>query len=102
MERSRSDAPWDNNDVYDAFDNKGHPLPTRDVYIPAAMPMAVNPDYTGYNNETHRGTRLVIRAGTGNNINVSFYFSLAIAGIDRRRRIRLEYRQLQQTRHAPE
>jgi hypothetical protein len=79
-----SDAPWDNNDVYDAFDNKGNPLPAAeaDVYIPAADANGnVNPDYTGYNNETHRGTRLVIRAGTGNNINVSFYFSIAIAGI---------------------
>lgn len=78
------DAPWDNNDVYDAFDNKGNPLPASeaDVYIPATFPDGTeNPDYSGYNNEVHKGTKLVIRAGTGNNINVSFYFSIAIAGI---------------------
>jgi hypothetical protein len=79
-----SDAPWDVDDQYDAFDNKGDPLPPgdADVYIPATDENGnENPDYTGYNNETHRGTRLVIRAGTGNNIAVSFYFSIAIAGI---------------------
>ena len=66
------------------FDNKGNPLPVSeaDVYIPAADANGnKNPGYTGYNNEKHRGTKLVLRAGTGNNINVSFYFSIAIAGI---------------------
>lgn len=79
-----SDAPWDVDDVYDAFDNQGNPLPASeaDVYIPATFPDGTkNPDYTGYNNETHKGTKLVIRAGTGNNIAVSFYFSIAIAGV---------------------
>jgi hypothetical protein len=59
----------------DAFDNRGVPLPNADVYIPADQP-----GYTGYNNETNRGQELVIRAGTGDNITVSFYFSLAIGG----------------------
>jgi len=79
-----ADAPWDVDDRYDAFDNKGKPLPAAeaDVYIPATDANGnVNPDYTGYNNEKHKGTRLVIRAGTGNNIAVSFYFSIAIAGV---------------------
>jgi hypothetical protein len=79
----KSNPPWDGNDTYDAFDNKGNPLPpaTADVYIPAADANGKsNPDYTGYNNERERGQRLVIRAGTGTNITVSFYFSLAIGG----------------------
>jgi hypothetical protein len=70
-------APWDGNDTYDAYDNKGNPLPNPDVYIPANKP-----GYTGYNQASNRGQRLEIRAATGNNITVSFYFSLAIGGVD--------------------
>jgi Flp pilus assembly protein TadG len=65
--------PWDGSDTYDAFNNKGVPLANPDIYIPANQP-----GYTGYNQESERGQRLVIRAGTGNNITVSFYFSLAL------------------------
>ena len=65
--------PWDGNDTYDAFDNKGKPLANPDIYIPADQS-----GYTGYNQETERGQRLVIRAATGNNITVSFYFSLSL------------------------
>lgn len=68
--------PWDGNDTYDAFDNKGRPLANADVYIPADQS-----GYTGYNQERERGQRLVIRAATGSNITVSFYFSLAIDGV---------------------
>jgi Flp pilus assembly protein TadG len=69
-------APWDGDDTYDAFDNKGRPLANPDIYIPANQP-----GYTGYNQETERGQPLMIRASTGSNITVSFYFSLAINGI---------------------
>jgi Flp pilus assembly protein TadG len=76
------DAPWDADDVYDAFDKKGVALPTSeaDVYIPAKDPVTgeINADYTGYNTTDNKGQRLVIRAGTGNDINVSFYFSLSM------------------------
>ena len=76
--------PWDGDDTYDAFDNRGRPLANPDVYIPAAdcPTCPPNPNYTGYNAEKNRGQRLVIRAATGNNITVSFYFSLAIGGMD--------------------
>lgn len=78
----RQTAPWDGEDTYDAFDSKGNPLPDGDVYIPAVNANGgANPDYTGYNNETQRGQRLMIRASTGNNITVSFYFSLSLFGI---------------------
>jgi Flp pilus assembly protein TadG len=63
--------PWDGTDTYDAYDNKGRPLANPDIYIPADQP-----GYTGYNQETNRGQSLTIRAATGNNITVSFYFSL--------------------------
>jgi Flp pilus assembly protein TadG len=79
--REMQTPPWSEDDTYDAFDNKGNPLPQcsepgpgcADVYIPADQP-----GYTGYNQESERGTRLVIRAATGNNITVSFYYSLAL------------------------
>ena len=76
-----TDAPWNGDSVYDAFDNKGNPLPASeaDVYIPAYDDNHVaNPDYTGYNNEASRGQVLVLRAATGNNINTSFYYSLSM------------------------
>jgi len=69
----RQSPPWDGSDTYDAFDNKGRPLANPDVYIPADKP-----GYTGYNQESMRGQVLTIRAATGTNITVSFYFSLAL------------------------
>ena len=48
---------------------------TQDRYIPSG------PNYTGYNAERDKGMELMIRAGTGNNIQPSFYFSYAIGGI---------------------
>ncbi len=65
--------PWDGTDTYDAYDNKGVPLGNPDIYIPANQP-----GYTGYNQERERGQILTIRAATGNNITVSFYFSIAL------------------------
>jgi hypothetical protein len=72
----KQDPPWDGGDTYDAFDNKGNPLANPDIYIPADQP-----GYTGYNQETNRGQRLVLRAGTGDNITVSFYYSIAIGEV---------------------
>ena len=77
-----ADAPWDADDDYDAFDNKSNPLPVgeADVYIPAYYPNSTtpNPNYSGYNNTKNKGMLLVLRAGTGANINTSFYFSLSM------------------------
>jgi Flp pilus assembly protein TadG len=72
----RQTAPWDGDDTYDAYNNKGVPLANPDIYIPADQS-----GYTGYNTERERGQRLMIRAGTGNEVNVSFYFSLALGGM---------------------
>ncbi len=92
--REMNNAPWDEADEYDAFTKGGHPEPLpacgapgpgcADVYIPAANcpTCPPNPDYTGYNNEAQRGTRLTIRAASGDNITVSFYYSLAIGGME--------------------
>jgi Flp pilus assembly protein TadG len=62
---------------YDATDTFAPP----DQYIPAyndAVPPVANADYTGYNSERDKGLELMIRAGTGNNIEPTHYFSLAM------------------------
>ena len=68
--------PWDPTDTYDAYDNKGRPLANPDVYIPPGQA-----GYTGYDPDRDRGTMLTIRAGTGNQISPSFYFSIALGGV---------------------
>jgi Flp pilus assembly protein TadG len=77
--------PWDGTDTYEAYYTsgplKGQKRPDADIYIPAVDANGnPNPDYTGYNMQSNRGQRLVIRAHHGNNINASFYFSIAIGG----------------------
>ena len=67
--------PWDESDTFDMVDNSGNPLPNPDIYIPADQP-----GYTGYSPHADRGLELMIRAGTGNNITPSFYFSYAMGG----------------------
>lgn len=67
--------PWDGDDTFDVVDNKGRPLANPDVYVPAT-----EPGYTGYDPDRDRGLRRLIRAGTGNNITPSFYFSITIGG----------------------
>ena len=74
--REGQNPPWDPDDTYDAYDNKGNPLPKPDVYIPADQT-----GYTGYNQESERGTRLMLRAQNSNKIGPSMYFSYAIAGV---------------------
>ena len=68
--------PWDEDDTFDVVDNKGNPIPDPDIYIPAT-----EANYTGYDNELDKGRRLMIRAGTGNAITPSFYFSYAMGGV---------------------
>ncbi len=63
------------NSTFDSADRHGNPLANPDIYIPADQP-----GYTGYNAVTDKGTELMIRAGTGNNVAPSFYFSYAIGG----------------------
>jgi Flp pilus assembly protein TadG len=75
----KQSPPYDPTDTYDAYNNKGVPLANPDIYIPAYDASGhPNADYTGYNNESERGTRLTIRASTGSNIAPSMYFSLAM------------------------
>jgi hypothetical protein len=62
-------------DQFDMYDKKGNLLPNPDTYIPSG------PSYTGYNNVADRGTLLTLRAGSGNNVQPTFYYSLALGGI---------------------
>jgi Flp pilus assembly protein TadG len=60
------------SDTFEMFDNHGNPLPNPDNYVRSGS------GYTGYNNEADRGTLLTLRAGSGNNIQPTFYYSLAM------------------------
>jgi len=71
-----TNPPWDPDDTFDLYDNQNNPLSNADQYIPAGQP-----GYAGYNQESDRGARLVIRAGSGNNIQPTFYYSLALGGM---------------------
>jgi hypothetical protein len=69
---------WDSlNSTFDVVDNKKDPLPNPDIYIGPEDKV----NYTGYNAQRDKGMPLMIRAGTGNNIYPSFYFSYAIGGL---------------------
>ncbi len=72
--------PWDSTDTFDAFDKKGNPIANPDVYIPKGDPANPNPNYSGYDQKRDTGTLLTLKAGTGNNIEPSFYFAWAIPG----------------------
>ena len=70
--------PWDPDDTFDVVDKKGNPLTKPDIYIPPKVGDADQPDYTGYNAERDRGTRVVIKAANGDNLYPSFYFPYAM------------------------
>ena len=67
--------PWTPDSTFDRYDNKGKLLPNADVYVPVGQS-----GYAGYDAEDDRGLSLMIRAGTGNNVAPSFYWSWAMPG----------------------
>jgi Flp pilus assembly protein TadG len=69
-DKGKADGPWTTGSSFDEFDSKNNPLPNPDVYIPAG-----SPGYTGYTVANDVGTALVLRAGTGDQPNPSFYYS---------------------------
>lgn len=71
----RQTPPWDSSDTFETHDRHGNPLENPDVYVPADQP-----GYTGYDAFRDRGVEMMIRAGTGNDIMPSFYFSYAMGG----------------------
>jgi hypothetical protein len=65
-----NDPPWDmNTSTYTHWDKWGNPLPMADTYSRTE----------GYTRED-KGKLLILRAGSGNNIQPTFYFSWAMPG----------------------
>jgi Flp pilus assembly protein TadG len=65
--------PWTVGSTFDRYDNKGKVVANPDVYVPAGQP-----GYTGYNPTRDKGTQLTIRAGNGQNVEPTMYFSWAM------------------------
>ncbi len=61
--------------TFDMYDSHGNPMSPQDVYHDA-----YSGQYTGYSAERDKGMEILIRAGTGSDINPSFYFSYAMGG----------------------
>ena len=84
IEKNPVTKAWDTSDTFQRWVKRSGSVvlaSPADVYEPAYIdnqPPARNPNYSGYNMESNRGMRLVLRAATGNNIQPSFYFSLAM------------------------
>ena len=70
-----SSPPWTVNSTFDRYDSRGRVIPNADVYV---SPGQVG--YKGYDPVEDKGTPLMIRAGTGNNIETSFYWSWKMPG----------------------
>jgi hypothetical protein len=68
-----SSPPWSPNSTFDRYDRHGNVIANADVYVPPG------PSTSGYS-RSDIGTVLMIRAGTGNNIEPSFYYSWAMPG----------------------
>jgi hypothetical protein len=61
--------------IPDRWVERQNPSLQPDVYYPTG-----DPNYSGYDPVRDRGLQLVLKAGTGNNINPSFYYPWAIPG----------------------
>jgi len=82
VEKNPIVKPWVVGDDFSRYKQpKGELLNPADVYEPQYLPpeyKVANPAYSGYNSESSRGEKLVLRANNGNKIQSSFYFSLAM------------------------
>ena len=66
-----TDPPWDmNTSIYDHYDSRGNELNPHDAYDPTK----------GYS-MADKGTLLILRAGSGNNIQPTFYYSWSMPGM---------------------
>jgi len=69
----RQTPGWDPTDTFSAYPK--NPSLQPDVYYPPG-----DPSYAGYDPFRDKGLQLVLKAGTGNNINPSFYYPWDIPG----------------------
>jgi Flp pilus assembly protein TadG len=74
-DKGKPTGTWSPSSEYNAFDSKSVPLANPDVYRDAN-----NSRYTGYTVANDVGKQLVLRAGTGDEINPSFYYSWKMPG----------------------
>ena len=65
--------PWTIDSTFDRYDNKGRVIPNADVY---KQPSATYKTWTS----ADAGTRFILRAGTGNNIEPTMYYSWKMPG----------------------
>jgi hypothetical protein len=68
-----NNPPWTIDSTFDRYDNKGKIIANADVYIP---PSATYSTWT----EADAGTIFYLRAGTGNNIEPTMYYSWKMPG----------------------
>ena len=68
---------WDTGDTYERYDNKLQLIPNADEYHPPG-----SAGYVGYHPDRDRGLPLMIRAGTGNNVEPTMYWSWKMPGED--------------------
>ena len=71
----KNSPPWTVDSSFDRYDKKGNLLPNPDVYVPPGQP-----GYNGYDSTRDKGLLLMIRAGTGNNVAPSMYYSWDMPG----------------------
>ncbi len=77
QERNPAIAPFDpETSRFDMYDNHGNLLTPADYYGGDLN----SPGYTGYNSDRDKGTLLILRAGTGNNIEPTMYYSWNMPG----------------------
>jgi len=74
-DKGKVTGTWTPGSEFNLLDSKGVPLATPDVYYGAG-----DPRYTGYTVANDVGTNLTLRAGTGDEINPSFYYSWKMPG----------------------
>jgi len=68
-DKGKPDGPWTPDSTFDIVDNGGKALPNPDIYVPPGKP-----GYTGYSSQDY-GKQLILRAGSGNNIYPTMYYS---------------------------
>lgn len=71
------DPPWTTDSTFQRYDAHGRLEKDPDVYVKPGQP-----GYRGYNMTSDVGSLLMIRAGTGNNIEPSMYWSWKMPGED--------------------
>ena len=69
------DPDWTPESEFRRYDNAGDLIEDADEYFPPG-----HPDYRGYVPAEDKGTVLTLRAGTGNNIEPTFYYSWKMPG----------------------